>query len=153
MMKTLKARSNFTLLQPIFGGYGKFILLLLASIVLTSCSSDDDVNCTQLEVELEGVTTVNAPETAQVNETIDIEVLFEVKNSCGEFSRFIETGTPMDREIEVEARYEGCNCSQVIETITANYEFTPEEAGEYTLNFRSGADEFITVDISVTEEP
>lgn len=150
-MKTLHATPGFTLNQFKFITYLKLSFILIASIILSSCSNDDDVNCHQGEVETEDVVTVDAPETAQVNETVDIEVFFDVRNSCGEFNRFIETGTSMEREIQVESRYEGCTCNQVIETITAIYEFTPEEVGEYTLDFRSGANEFITVDISVTE--
>lgn len=150
-MRTLLAKSTFTAPQFIRDTFAKLFLILITSVLFTSCSNDDDVNCPPDEVEIEDVVTVDAPETGQVNETIDIEVFFEVRNSCGEFNRFIETGTTMEREIQVESRYEGCNCNQVIESITAIYEFTPEEVGEYTLNFLSGANEFITVDISVTE--
>lgn len=63
---------------------------------------------------MEEVTTVHAPETAQVNETVDIDVQFQVDNNCGDFNRFIEEGNEMERIIEVETIYEGCACAQVI---------------------------------------
>lgn len=150
-MMTVFIRSKVTEYQQSLWDYARFLFLVLASTVLTSCSSDDGNNCIPLQVETVEVTAVNALETGQVNEPISIEVLFDVRNSCGDFNRFLETGSTMEKNIEVEAKYEGCACNQVIETITAVYEFTPEEVGEYTLNFRSGTNEFITVTITVTE--
>lgn len=124
--------------------------LLLFSFALISCSDDDDqTEC--ISFETENVTSVDAPETAMVDETVDIEVDFTVSNSCGEFSRFLETGSATTRQIVVEAIYEGCACNEVIETITAVYTFTPEEPGEYEMNFASGENDFITANITVTE--
>lgn len=151
IMKTLMRNQNCTIYRPDLKSLTKLLFIFLSFLIVTSCSNDDDGDCIPLQVETDEVTSVDAPETAEVNETIEIEVQFTVRNSCGEFSRFIETGTPMNRNIVVEARYEGCACAQVIETITAIYEFTPTEAGEYLLNFRSGTNEFITAEITVTE--
>lgn len=99
---------------------------------------------------MEEVTTVHAPETAQVNETVDIDVQFQVDNNCGDFNRFIEEGNEMERIIEVETIYEGCACAQVIETRT--FQFQRDEPGSFEFNFRSGTDEFITVPIEVTND-
>lgn len=127
------------------------LLMLLFSFFLVSCSNDDDdVEC--ISVETENVTNVNAPETGEVGETINVEVQFNVSNSCGDFNRFIASGTDKAKTIVVEAVYEGCNCNEVIETITTTYQFEPQEPGEYELNFQS-TDEpgFITVTVTITE--
>lgn len=126
-------------------------ILLLFSFALVSCSGDDDQTECINSFETEEVTAVDAPETAEVDETVNIEVEFTVSNSCGEFNRFLETGTETSRVITVEAIYEGCVCNEVIGTITATYTFTPEESGEYELKFTSGENEFITANITVTE--
>lgn len=129
---------------------GMIFLLLLFSLALISCSDDDDeTEC--IEFATEYVKSIDAPETALVDETVDIGVDFTVSNSCGEFNRFLETGSATTRQIVVEAIFDGCVCNEVIETISAIYTFTPEAPGEYEMNFLSGENEYITANITVTE--
>ena len=126
-----------------------FFFLFFSILPLLSCS-DDDNNCID-DIEIANVVEVDAPATANVNETVTVNVTFNVRNGCGEFERFIESGSPTSRMIEVEARYEGCACTQQITPRTATYEFTPENTGAYLLQFRSGTNEFMEVTVTVED--
>lgn len=127
------------------------IIILLFFGLTIGCNKDDDKGQDDKCIEnvLASVTAVNAPSTAMVNETINIEVSFQVFNGCGQFGRFIETQNGNSRTIEVEARYEGCICTQDAPIRKVNYEFVPKNAGNYELNFKSVQSSSITVDITV----
>lgn len=128
--------------------YKTMFLLIFPFLLSTSCSQKDDgEDCGRIETEY--VTAVSAPDTAGVNETVNIDVEFSVDNSCGEFNRFIETGSETSRTIEVEAVYKGCACFLAIQPTNVTYEFRPEEAGEYELRFKSSEEEVISVSINV----
>ena len=125
------------------------ILFFFLLTALISCSDDDSEECTDYRPE--NIKEVNAPSSGEVNEKVEIEVKFSVYNGCGEFEKFIESGNNQSRLIEVQAKYEGCSCTQDIPTITAVYEFTPSTPGEYEFKFKSGEIDYITVIIAVTE--
>lgn len=116
---------------------------------LISCTDDDPEKC--VGTRTENVSEVNAPASAEIKELILIEVQFQVTNGCGNFDRFLESGSERFKTIEVQAKYEGCICPQVFKTITAVYEFDPPSPGAYELKFRSGENEFITVNILITD--
>lgn len=125
------------------------IFLVLIFSLTTSCSHDDDKNNECVDYEIGYVTSVSAPNTGAINETVNIEVNFGVFNGCGGFGKFIETENGNSRTIEVEAKYEGCICTQDAPIRTTNYEFTASNAGEYELNFISSPTEFITVNLTI----
>jgi|TARA_B110001469_G_scaffold19_1_gene38 hypothetical protein len=126
-----------------------FLVLILISSFIISCDNDDDKNNECIEYEIGYVTSLNAPNTGTVNETINIEVNFRVFDGCGGFGKFIETENGNIRTIEVEAKYEGCICTQDAPIRTTNYEFTAINAGEYELSFKSSPTEFITVNLTI----
>ncbi len=127
----------------------KFFFLIFISSLIISCDNNDDENNECIEYEVGYVASVNAPTSGNVNETINIEVNFGVFNGCGGFGKFIETENGNVRTIELEAKYEGCICTQDAPIRTANYEFTASNTGEYELNFKSSPTEFITVNITI----
>jgi hypothetical protein len=122
--------------------------LLIISSLIISCESDGQ-NKECIEYDIGYVTSVNSPTTGTVNETIKIEVNFRVTNGCGGFEKFIETQNGNIKTIEVEAKYEGCACTQALETRTVNYDFTASKSGDYELNFKSSPTEFITANITI----
>lgn len=125
-----------------------FVLIFISSFII-SCNNDDYENNTCISYETGYVTSVNAPTTGNVNETITIAVNFGVFNGCGRFEKFTETDNGNMKTIEVEAKYEGCICTQEAPIRTANYEFTARDAGEYKLNFKSSPTEFITINLTI----
>lgn len=125
-------------------------ILILSTVFFVACSGDDEPECIDYE-ELATVTNIEAPETATVNQAIDVTVTFQVKNSCGEFARFEEVVSGTTRTIEVEAIYDGCACAQVITSRTVTYTFTPETTGQHLLRFRTAPNDFIEATITVEE--
>ncbi|WP_191859493.1 hypothetical protein [Hanstruepera ponticola] len=133
-----------------------FLVLIIISSLVVCCENNDDSveeNNACIEYETGYVTSVNAPDTGTINETINIEVNFGVYNGCGTFGKFIESEEGYVRTIELEAKYLGCVCSQNAPILTTNYEFTPTDVGEYELRFKSrpspSPSEFITVHITI----
>jgi|SRR5690554_326156 len=126
----------------------KYFLILFVFVAFVRCNKDDSNNkCTTLEIAY--VNDVQAPETGAVGEDIEMDVSFGVRNSCGSFADFIQQQNENTRIIEVKAKYEGCVCLQVAETITTTYTYNPSLPGDYEFKFKSGEDEYITVSIAV----
>jgi hypothetical protein len=116
--------------------------------LFNSCNDDDgEDEC--ISTGIGYVTSVNSPSSGLVNETVNIELDFIVINGCGEFGQFIESQNNNIRNITVEAKYEGCLCTQDIPTRKINYLFSTESAGDYELKFKSSPTEFITVNLSI----
>ena len=128
----------------------KLLPMILSLVLFISCSDDDENNCIDYE-EVASVVATDAPETATVNEPVEIEVTFEVPNACGEFQEFTEEISGTTRTIEVVAEFEGCACAQVITSRSAIYTFTPGTTGEHLLRFRSDSQDFIEETILVEE--
>lgn len=57
-----------------------------------------------------------------VNEKNNIKVNFRAATGCGGFGKFIETDNNNIKNMEVEAKYEGCICiaNTPIRTVTMN---------------------------------
>ncbi len=125
-----------------------FILIILSSGII-SCDSDNDEENECIEYEMSYVTSVDAPTSGTINESINIEVNFGVYNGCGGFGNFIETTNGNVRTIEVEAKYEGCICTQDAPIRAATYEFIATNSGDYELKFKSSPTEFITVNLTI----
>ncbi len=123
------------------------LIISLLLFVIFSCSKEQENKC--VENRIAYVTSINAPSTGTVNENINIEVSFVVNNGCGNFGKFIETQNGNTKTIEVEARYEGCICTQDIPTRKTNYVFKTQTAGNYILKFKSSPTEFITANLTL----
>jgi uncharacterized protein YceK len=124
------------------------ILLFLVSVVMSGCNKNkNDENC--IEYRTAYVTNVDAPSIGIVNTDISIELLFGVINGCGSFSQFVETDNGNNRTIEIQAKYEGCICTQALETISVIYIFNAQTSGDYELVFKSSDTNFITVNIAI----
>lgn len=127
--------------------YFNFSIVLL-SLLFVSCDIGNEENeCITMRKEF--VTSVNAPATAMVNQTVHVAVNFRVYNGCGQFSRFIESTNGNETTIEVQAIYDGCFCTQDAPIRSTNYLFTPTATGSYVLKFKLSATDFITTTIAV----
>ncbi|MEX1000697.1 MAG: hypothetical protein WDZ35_01135 [Crocinitomicaceae bacterium] len=125
------------------------LLLIIVSGIIISCDKDAENDKECIEYENAYVTSVNSPDTGIVGETINIEVNFGVFNGCGRFGKFIETENGNTRTIEVEAKYEGCFCTQYAPIRSVNYKFITNSAGNYELRFKSSPTEFISVNLTI----
>ncbi len=127
--------------------------ILLISIMTfglsISCNKDDDNKEECITNNTEYITSVDSPETGTVHQVINIEVKFRVSNGCGGLGKFIEMNNGNTRTIEVEAKYEGCICTQDAPLRMVNYEFIRTNTGNYELKFKSSPSEFITANLSI----
>ena len=114
-----------------------------------SCNDDNNEEDECIINKIEYVTSINSPNTGTINDTVNIEVNFRVFNGCGRFGKFIESENGNIRNIEVEAKYEGCICTQDVPIRTVNYEFKTTNSGNYELKFKSSPTEFITVNLTI----
>lgn len=130
----------------------KNLILLIQALVfgtMISCTGTEDKEEECITTKTEYITAVNAPNKGMVGETVNIEVNFRVFNGCGGFSKFIQAENGNIRTITVEAKYEGCFCTQDIPIRMATYAFKTNNPGNYELKFKSSPTEFITVNLSI----
>jgi hypothetical protein len=127
----------------------KKYIIIIGILLLTniSCSENDKNDC--VENKLAYVASVDPPSHGVINEIINIEVNFGVSNGCGQFGEFIETENGNVKTIEVNARYEGCICTQDAPIRTVNYEFITQIPGNYELRFKSTDTDYITVNLLI----
>lgn len=124
------------------------LILSTLFLVVFSCSKEEPENkC--IENRIAYVTSINSPSSGTVNENINIEVSYGVNNGCGNFGKFIETGSGNTKIIEVEARYEGCICTMDAPIRKTNYVFKTQISGNYILKFKSSSTEYITVNLAI----
>ena len=81
------------------------------------------------------VTKIDGTTTASVNQEILLTVDFTSMNGCGQFNKFEETVNGNETTIVVNAKYEGCICTQDLPTRRVTYKFRKSQAGIYTLKF------------------
>lgn len=116
------------------------IITVMASLLMVSCIQSEK-DC--LTYNLANITDVVAPDSASVNEDVAIEVTFIVSNGCGGFNEFQEGVLNNGPLIQVESVYEGCVCTEAIETIKVDYIFNKSTPGPYDFAFRSNTGETI----------
>jgi hypothetical protein len=126
----------------------KIILFILILVITLGCDKNKvDEDC--IEYRTAFVRNVTAPSNGTTNNDIPIEVSFTVINGCGNFSEFLETRNGNNKSIEVQTKYEGCICTQAVETLSVIYVFNEQTTGFYELIFRSSDTNFISVSITI----
>lgn len=137
------------MIKPARISYITGLLLIAFSIISCAEDRDDRQNC--LSYETAYVTAADGPSSAQVGQEVEVLLEFTVFNGCGKFHKFLETESGTVRTIEIEAKYEGCICTQNIPIINVRYYFAPQTPGQYTLKFLSGEEEYKEIVILVEE--
>jgi hypothetical protein len=95
------------------------------------------------------VTKVEGPITALVNQEIILTVSFSCFNGCGQFGNFDEAINGNLTTISVNAKYEGCICTQDIPTRQTTYKFKKSQKGSFDLKFLQTDNTFLTYTIIV----
>jgi len=127
------------------------ILIIVTFCLLISCNKDDDC----FEYSETGFINVNVPATiiGAINEDITIEAEFGVVDSCGSFSKFIESVNGNTTTINLQVKYKACDagCTLSPEIKTVDYIFNTRTPGDYVLKFKSNNNdpEFIIVNITI----
>ncbi len=81
------------------------------------------------------VSNVEGPSTAEINQYVPFTVYFGCYNGCGQFGFFSEEFSENTLTITVNAKYEGCICTQDAPTRQTIYNFKTSKAGTYFLKF------------------
>ena len=95
------------------------------------------------------VTDVTGPNTALVNQEIDLTAHYYLGNGCGRFEDLEATSNGNTTIISLNAKYEGCICTDVLISGQANYKFKASQAGVYYLKFLQPNQAYFTDTITV----
>ncbi len=126
-----------------------YLVLFLAFTTIFGCSKDkSDDECISYDVAY--VTNVNAPNTGAINEKIPIKIDYYFNNSCGNFEDLSERVDGNSRTIEVNTKYVGCFCLEVLVEETTTYNFETSVPGDYEFKFKTIENEYIVVVITIT---
>ncbi len=125
-----------------------YIFTVIVFAALIGCTKENS-NDTCVEEEFAYATNVQAPSTGTINQDVEIEIDFNIKNSCGNFNGFKESAQGNSRIIRVSTLYEGCRCLQVVEKKTATYIFNTSVPGDYELKFVSAEGDYIVVELTI----
>lgn len=98
--------------------------------ILSSCKNEECV-----EYRQSPVTSTNSPTIGEVNKEIPIYVSFGCFNGCGQFHSFEENKQGNTITIKVNAKYEGCTCTQDLPIRQTTYKFKTSEKGIFYLKF------------------
>lgn len=127
----------------------KKIFLVIVSIALfVACSNDDNGSGNCISYSQAYVDSVEEIENADAAGFL-FKVRFTVMNGCGDFGSFEETVSGNTRTIAINAKYEGCVCTEATEIKETVYSFIPTAPGTYTLRFLNTEDTFITKMVTV----
>lgn len=89
------------------------------------------------------------PTQGTINQNIAIPVTFITLNGCGGFGNIVETNNGNIKTIKINAKYEGCYCTQSIGQIQTAYNFVPTSSGIQTLKFEQTNGSFLTYFINI----
>ena len=129
--------------------YLKTLLILITSItLLIGCKKKiEESKClTYLKAP---VTKVESATAALVNEEVNLTVSFSCYNGCGGFGNLNEVSTGNSTTIFINARYDGCICTQDVPTRQTIYKFKKSLPGTYELKFMQSGETYITHIIKV----
>ena len=117
-------------------------LFISISIILNACSDSKTPNECVSFVET-GIVQVALIPTADIIGAV-YKVDFPISNGCGKFNKFEETINGNTRFIKVIEKQEGCICTEIFSTQSANYTFTTKTSGTYILKFLKADGTFFT---------
>jgi len=95
------------------------------------------------------IATANVPDTGLVNTNIPIPIQYNISNGCGRYLNMDESITGNNRNITLNARYEGCVCTMVFKTLDTVYNFNASVPGTYYLNFQQSDNNFLRDTITI----
>lgn len=92
---------------------------------------------------------VEGPETAMVNQEVDLTVTFLCLNGIGKFKNLEETISGNTTLITVMVKYEGCFPTDELPFLETTYKFKKSQKGTYDLKFLQSGNTYLTHTINV----
>ena len=102
-----------------------------------------------LTTEHTNVIAAIVPANGNLNQSIPVDITFEIINGCGAFGNIVETISGNTTTLIVNAKYEGCFCTQVMGELNTSYNFIPTTTGVHTIKFQQPNGEFLTYTINI----
>jgi len=128
-------------------------LLVIALSVITACSLDSDENSSYcFSQDYAAALSVAGPDSTNVNVPIDLNVSFRTFSSCETFNSFGED-TTFPKKVVVVIDKTGCQCNEVVATVTKPYTFQAATAGTYELRFLTATENAPIVKTIVVTAP
>lgn len=136
----------------------KFLVVALTSLVLTSCSLDDDES--NFHFEAMSITEIDLPESFVYGEKYEFKITYEKPSSCYQFLTYdyVHSGN-LERTITAVASvYDDRSCTEQVSYETTVLPFEVRYKGTYTFRFWTGIndeteeDEYIIVEVPVEED-
>jgi len=124
-----------------------FGLMALCSVLACNKKHDDSSTC--LSFSKAPVTKIEGANSAFVNQEVILTVSFGCNNGCGQFESFDEEITDIATTITVNAKYEGCICTQDIPIRQTTYQFKKSQTGTFNLRFLQTENTYLTHTIIV----
>lgn len=130
----------------------KEVIIFLGSIIvllsLMSCDREihggDCISYTTAQV-----TEVVGPDSALVNQEIELVIFYYLANGCGRFESLEETTSGKTTSISLKASYRGCVCATVVLNGQTSYKFKASQAGVYYVRFLQPNQTYLTDTIIV----
>ena len=111
------------------------LLMLILSLGMFTLMSCDEEECESTEEA--AILSSEMVDTAAVNDIVNIQVEFDVRNGCGNFAGGVmSTDSNNVVSVAVSALYSGCVCTEAIERIEGNLVYTPNATGTYIFEFK-----------------
>jgi hypothetical protein len=110
-----------------------FFFLIVTLLGCTKKHEDDSKTC--LSFNKAFVTKIEGANSTLVNQDVFLTVSFGCYNGCGQFGNFNEVINGNATAITVNAKYEGCICTQDAPIRQTTYKFKKSQAGSYDLKF------------------
>ena len=100
----------------------KYFIISVSAVIFfisfLSCKKQDNKCISHTTAVVREVT---GPNTALVNQEIDLTVLYYLGNGCGQFEGLEATSNGNTTIISLKAKYQGCICTDVLLSGQANY--------------------------------
>jgi len=122
-------------------------VVVFHSLFAFQCNKPQEGECNYIAIA--PIATANVPDSGLTNTTIPIPIQYNISNGCGHFLNMEETVQGNNRNITVNARYEGCVCTMVFMTLDTVYNFNATTPGTYYLNFNQGNNSFLRDSITI----
>ncbi len=127
----------------------KIFFLISIFYFFLSCNKSKDNQCIVYKDAM--VSKAEAPLTGKVNEDILVKVEAILNSGCGQFEKFEQDSEGLIRNINFKAKYTGCICTEIAPIVNENYILNTPQAGIYILKFKTYDNEFIELNIEITD--
>ncbi len=126
----------------------KTVFIFSLILTLWGCTKEtEDNSC--ISFSKAPVTKIEGATAASVNQEIILTLSFTCFNGCGQFGNFEQSMSGNTTTIAVNAKYEGCVCTQDLPTRQTTYKFKKSQSGTYDLKFFQTENTFLTHTIVV----